>query len=201
MPDDEQPRYQDLPEEELIRLTLDGETRAYDELVKRHSRKLHAMLLQMLRSEADAYDVAQDAFLKAFHSLRYFNGRSAFFTWLYTIAANRARNLLRKRKRENSFSLDNEDTATPLDKRKELEDNSLAGDPSRKAHVTDLKTRLRLAMDHLSPAQREVVTLFDIQGKSFAEISALLGTSEGTLRSRLHYAHKLLQGLLSDEHH
>lgn len=201
MPDDELQRYQDLPDEELIRLTLDGKTRAYDELVKRHSRKLHAMLLQMLRSEADAYDVAQDAFLKAFHSLRYFNGRSAFFTWLYTIAANRARNLLRKRKRENSFSLDSDDSATPMDKRKELEDGSLAGDPSRKAHVTDLKTRLRLAMDHLSPAQREVVTLFDIQGKSFAEISALLGTSEGTLRSRLHYAHKLLQGLLSDEHH
>ncbi len=201
MPDDQQPKYKDLPDEELIRWTLAGETRAYDELVKRHSRKLHAMLLQMLRSEADAYDVAQDSFLKAFHSLRYFNGRSAFFTWLYTIAANRARNLLRKRKRENSFSLDNEDTATPADKRKELEDNSLAGDPTRNAHVTDLKTRLRLAMDHLSPAQREVVTLYDIQGKSFAEISELLGTSEGTLRSRLHYAHKLLQGLLSDEHH
>lgn len=201
MPDEEQPRYKDLPEQELIRLTLDGQTRAYDELVTRHSRKLHAMLLQMLRSEADAYDVAQESFLKAFHSLRYFNGRSAFFTWLYTIAANRARNLLRKRKRENSFSLDNEDSATPLDKRKELEDSSLAGDPSRRAHVTDLKTRLRRAMDQLSPAQREVVTLFDIQGKSFAEISALLNTSEGTLRSRLHYAHKLLQGLLSDEHH
>lgn len=201
MPDEPPPPLSERSDEELIRITLEGNVKAYDVLVKRHSRKLHAMLLQMLRSEADAYDIAQDSFLKAYHSLRYFSGRSAFFTWLYSIAANRARNLLRRKKRENSFSLDNQDDATPIDKRRELADESRAADPTRNAHVSELKKRLRAAMDQLSPAQREVVTLFDIQGKSFAEISALLHITEGTLRSRLHYAHKILQGLLSDEHH
>lgn len=201
MPDEPQPPLSERSDEELIRITLEGNVRAYDILVKRHSRKLHAMLLQMLRSEADAYDIAQDTFLKAYHSLRYFSGRSAFFTWLYSIAANRARNLLRKKKRENSFSLDNQDDATPIDKRRELADESRAADPTRNARVSELNKRLRAAMDQLSPAQREVVTLFDIQGKSFAEISAILNVTEGTLRSRLHYAHKILQGLLSDERH
>lgn len=186
-------------DEELIRHTLDGETRAFDELVKRHSRKLHAMIMQMVGSEADAYDVAQEAFLKAFRSLRYFNGQSAFYTWLYTIAANQARNFLRKRKREKSYSLDNDENGDPLEKSMELADKGLAADPARGAHVTDLKTRLRQALAQLSPNHREVVTLCDIMGLTYLEISRMLNISEGTLRSRLHYAHKQLQGLLTEE--
>ena len=107
MPDQERAEnWSEQSDDDLIRTTLSGETRAFDELIRRHSRKLHAMLLQMLGSEADAYDVAQEAFLRAFRSLRHFNKKSAFYTWLYTIAANQARNFIRKRKREHSFSLD-----------------------------------------------------------------------------------------------
>ncbi len=186
-------------DELLIKQTLAGQTRAFDELVRRHSRKLHAMLMQMVGSEADAYDIAQEAFLKAFRSLRYFNGQSAFYTWLYSIAANQARNFLRKRKRENSFSINNDDKGDPLEKNNELADANLVSDPVRRAQISDLKKKLAAAINELSPAHREVVTLCDIQGMSYAEISQLLNISEGTLRSRLHYAHRQLQGLLADE--
>ncbi len=189
----------EVSDEILIRRTLDGQTRAFDELVRRHSRKLHAMLMQMVGSEADAYDIAQEAFLKAFRSLRYFNGQSAFYTWLYSIAANQARNFLRRRKRENSFSLDKDDKGDPLEKNAELADKGLTGDPVRRAQVADLKKKLAAALNELSPAHREVVTLCDIQGLSYAEIAGMLRISEGTLRSRLHYAHRQLQGLLADE--
>ncbi len=186
-------------DELLIRQTLDGQTQAFDTLVRRHSRKLHAMLMQMVGSEADAYDIAQEAFLKAFRSLRYFNGQSAFYTWLYSIAANQARNFLRKRKRENSFSLNNDEKGDPLEKSNELADTNRVSDPIRQAHINDLKKKLTEAINELSPAHREVVTLCDIRGMSYAEISELLHISEGTLRSRLHYAHRQLQGILADE--
>ncbi len=189
----------EISDELLIKQTLAGETRAFDLLVRRHSRKLHAMLMQMVGSEADAYDIAQEAFLKAFRSLRYFHGQSAFYTWLYSIAANQARNFLRRRKRENTFSLDNDEKGAPLEKSNELADGNRLSDPIRQAQIRDLKQKLELAINELSPAHREVVTLCDIQGMSYAEISELLHISEGTLRSRLHYAHRQLQGMLSDE--
>ncbi len=199
MSNNDHPPLQEQTDEDLIRQTLEGKTRAFDELVRRHSRKLHVMLMQMVGSEADAYDIAQEAFLKAFRSLRYFNGASAFYTWLYTIAANQARNFLHKRKRENSYSIDNTENGDPLEKNPELADAGLAADPVRGAHVTDLKTRLRNAINQLSPSHREVVTLCDIMGMSYPEISKMLHISEGTLRSRLFYAHRQLQGLLADE--
>lgn len=190
---------QDLSDEGLIKLTLEGTTRAYDELVRRHSRRLHVMIMQMVNSEADAYDIAQEAFMKAYHSLRYFNGNSAFYTWLYTIAANQARNFIRKRKRMNTFSIDNDENGDPKEKNAELSDTALAADPVRGANVSDLKKRLRQAIDQLSPSHREVVTLCDIMGMSYTEMSKILKVSEGTLRSRLHYAHRHLQSLLQDE--
>lgn len=200
MSNNEQPAaFADLPDDSLIQLTLQGKTRAYDELVRRHSRRLHSMIMQMVRSEADAYDIAQESFLKAYRSLRYFNGQSAFYTWLYTIAANQARNFLRKRKRERTFSIDNDSKGDQLEKNPELTDQRIEGDPLRRARVGELRVRLKKAIDRLSPNHREVVTLCDIMGLSYPEISQILHISEGTLRSRLHYAHKELQGLLADE--
>ena len=197
-PNEKNEDWSELPDEKLIEITLAGKTRAFDELIHRHSRKLHAMLLQMLGSEADAYDVAQEAFLRAFRSLRYFNGQSAFYTWLYTIAANQARNFLRKRKRERSFSIDDDENGLPLEKDAELADQAVDADPVRGAHIADIKARLQTAMQQLSPAHREVVTLCDIMGLSYQEIAQMLHVSEGTLRSRIFYAHKQLQSLLGD---
>lgn len=191
--------FEPMTDEELIESTLDGQTRAFDELVRRHSRKLHGMLIQMLNSEADAYDVAQDAFLKAFHSLRYFKGQSSFYTWLYSIALNQGRNFLRKRKRENSYSLDDDVKGNPLEKNDELADKGLEADPVRRANLSDLRRKLQQAISRLSPAHQEVINLCDIQGLGHAEIAQRLNLSEGTVRSRLHYAHRQLQGILEDE--
>lgn len=193
--------YAELPDTTLVEETVAGKTRAFDELIRRHSRKLHAMLFNMVGNEADAYDIAQESFLKAFNALRYFNGKSAFYTWLYAIAANQGRNFLRKRKRENNYSLDNTENGDPFEKDARLADTGLESDPVRQAQVKDLKVKLLNAIDSLSPAHREVVVLCDIQGLSYGEISKLLRISEGTLRSRLHYAHKQLQGVLADERH
>ena len=193
--------FSEMEDELLIQKTLEGQTRAFDELVRRHSRKLNAMLIAMLNSEADAYDVAQTSFLKAFHSLRYFKGQSSFYTWLYSIALNQARNFLRKRKRErdNSYSLDNDENGDPLEKNADLSDTNRASDPVRQANIAELRKKLQRAISQLSPAHQEVINLCDIQGLSYPEISKIINISEGTLRSRLHYARRQLQGLLAEE--
>ncbi len=193
--------FSEMEDELLIQKTLEGQTRAFDELVRRHSRKLNAMLIAMLNNEADAYDVAQTSFLKAFHSLRYFKGQSSFYTWLYSIALNQARNFLRKRKRErdNSYSLDNDENGDPLEKNADLSDTNRASDPVRQANIAELRKKLQRAISQLSPAHQEVINLCDIQGLSYPEISKIINISEGTLRSRLHYARRQLQGLLAEE--
>ncbi|MBQ3240066.1 MAG: sigma-70 family RNA polymerase sigma factor [Akkermansia sp.] len=193
--------FSEMEDELLIQKTLEGQTRAFDELVRRHSRKLNAMLIAMLNNEADAYDVAQTSFLKAFHSLRYFKGQSSFYTWLYSIALNQARNFLRKRKRErdNSYSLDNDENGDPLEKNTDLSDTNRASDPVRQANIAELRKKLQRAISQLSPAHQEVINLCDIQGLSYPEISKIINISEGTLRSRLHYARRQLQGLLAEE--
>ena len=191
--------YSELEDEELIALTLKGKTRAFDELTRRHSRKLHVMLYQMLGSEADAYDVAQESFLKAYHSLRYFNGQSAFYTWLYTIAANNARNFIRKRKRERTERIDDDENGNQHEKNDDLADTSRESDPVRGAHIKDLRRKLRNAISQLSPSHQEIVTLCDIAGMPYPDIAKMLNISEGTLRSRLHYAHLHLQSILQDD--
>ncbi len=188
--------YQDESDESLVKKATAGETRAFDVLVLRHSKRLHLMLLQILRSEADAYDVAQDAFIKAFTSLRYFNGKSAFYTWLYSIALNHTRNFLRKRKRERTSSLDRDDFEIALDKRMEIADPT--SEPTKPIEDNELMAQIKQAIAQLPLAQREVVVLVDIMEMSYAEVSEILNVREGTLRSRLHYAHQQLQGLLAD---
>ena len=101
--------YTTLEDTELVARAREGDSRAFDELVIRHSRKLHATLYQMTDNYDDAYDIAQEAFSKAYRALRYFNGQSAFYTWLHSIAVNHARNFLKKRNRRMTYSLDDDE--------------------------------------------------------------------------------------------
>lgn len=175
--------YTTLEDTELVARAREGDSRAFDELVIRHSRKLHATLYQMTDNYDDAYDIAQEAFSKAYRALRYFNGQSAFYTWLHSIAVNHARNFLKKRNRRMTYS---------------LADETDGADPERRTHLNELQLKINEALKKLSTKHREVVVLHDVKGLNHTEISALLGISEGTLRSRLHYAHKELQGLLAE---
>ena len=87
----------------------------------------------------------------------------------------------------------------PKEKNIDLADGSREADPLRNANVGDLKTRLKYALSQLSPEHREVVQLCDIAGMNYSEVAAMLKIPEGTLRSRLHYAHRYMQSLLKDE--
>lgn len=188
----------ELTDEELVTRSKDGITIAYDELVIRHSRKLTATLYQMTSNYDDAFDIAQEAFAKAYRSLKFFNGQSAFYTWLHSIALNHARNFLKRRNKRMTYSMDDDEYGNHADKDIHLADESQEADPEKSIQMSELNIKLKDALSKLSKKHRDIVIMHDVNGLSHTEISTVLNISEGTLRSRLHYAHKQLQALLSD---
>lgn len=188
--------YSAFDDEELVRRTQSGDALAFDELFRRFSPRVYGLVYNMTSHHEDTNDLVQDIFSKAYRSIKGFKGKSSFYTWIHSIAVNMAINFLKKRGRRQQMSLD--DLEGGLQNDKDLADLIEKRDPLREANLNDLKERLNEAMMKLSHDHRAVVTMFDIQGMPHAEIAKILGVSEGTVRSRLFYAHRQLQAHLGD---
>ncbi|MDA8977134.1 sigma-70 family RNA polymerase sigma factor [Akkermansiaceae bacterium] len=184
------------PDHELVRRAQDGNTRAFDDLVVKYSPKLYGMVYHMTANKEDTHDLLQDIFAKAYRSLKRFRGKSTFYTWIYSISTNMTLNFLKKRKRRSALSLDNVDSG--IQNNDAMVDLGHASNPRHQSNVNELQKKMNEALQALSEDHRAVVTMFDIQGVPHAEISRILGVTEGTVRSRLFYAHKQLQGHLQE---
>ena len=184
------------PDIELVARTQDGDARAFDELVVKYSPRLYGLVYNMTSNHEDANDLLQDVFAKAFRSIKGFRGKSSFYTWIHSIAFNMTINFLKKRGRRFQMSLDDVDLNIQNDK--EFIELTASSSPVREADLGELQQKLNESMLKLSPEHRAVVTMFDIQGMPHAEISKILGVSEGTVRSRLFYAHRQLQAHLEE---
>jgi len=184
------------PDAELVQRAQEGDTRAFDELVMKYSRKLYGLVYNMTSNKEDTHDLLQDIFAKAYRSLKRFRGKSTFYTWIYSISVNMSLNFLKKRKRRAGYSFDDIDSGIQNDPA--FIDQAYHANPRRQSNINELQKKLNEAMQELSEDHRSVVTMFDIQGMPHAEISRILGVSEGTVRSRLYYAHKQLQGYLEE---
>jgi len=184
------------PDRELVRLAQEGNTQAFDQLVIKFSPRLYGMVYHMTSNKEDTHDLLQDIFAKAYRSLKRFRGKSSFYTWIYSIATNMTLNFLKKRKRRATWSLDDVDSGIQNDEA--MVDVGHSANPRHQSGVNELQKKLNEAMQSLSEDHRAVVTMFDIQGIPHAEISKILKVSEGTVRSRLFYAHQQLQGHLEE---
>lgn len=180
----------------LVERAQNGDTSAFDVLVMKYSGKLYGLIYHMTSNREDSNDLLQDVFARAYRSLKRFRGQSAFYTWIYTIATNLTLNFLKKRGRRQTYSLDDIDQGIERDQ--EFIEATSGSDPFREAGLNELQQKLNEAMMKLSEDHRAVVTMFDIQGLPHAEIAKIVKVSEGTVRSRLFYAHRQLQSLLSD---
>lgn len=180
----------------LVARAQTGDTAAFDQLVVKYSPRLYGMIYHMTSNKEDANDLMQDVFAKAYRSLSRFRGKSSFYTWIYAIGTNMTLNFLKKRKRRATWSLDDIDSGIQNDDA--MVDIAHAANPRHQSDVNELQKKLNEAMQSLSDDHRAVVTMFDIQGIPHAEISKILKVSEGTVRSRLFYAHKQLQGHLEE---
>jgi RNA polymerase sigma-70 factor (ECF subfamily) len=150
----------------------------------------------MTSNHEDTNDLLQDIFSKAYRSIKGFQGKSSFSTWMHSISVNMAINFLKKRARRMTMSLDDVDNGIANDA--EFIQATSDFDPRHRANLSELQKKLNEAMMKLSEQHRVVVTMFDIQGMPHAEIAKILKVSEGTVRSRLFYAHRQLQNHLQE---
>lgn len=208
-----------LEDSVLVNSAQAGDTEAFDALVLRHSAKLYGLVFHMTSSHEDTDDLLQEIWAKVYRSLSSFRGASRFSTWLHSIAVHMTLNFLKRRSRRTTVSLD---AASPgaggagggaaaegadfgwggggLGGGLRITEEGLVNTqtPHSETHLSELQARLSQALDQLSPEHRAVVSMFDIQGIPHSEIARIMGVSEGTVRSRLFYAHRQLQSLLSD---
>ncbi|MEX1120041.1 MAG: sigma-70 family RNA polymerase sigma factor [Terrimicrobiaceae bacterium] len=186
----------DISDEELVARTQAGDAEAFDALIVRYSPRLYGLVYNMTSNHEDTNDLLQDIFSKAFRSIHSFRGKSSFYTWMHSIGVNMSINFLKKRGRRYALSLDDVDSGIQNDP--DFLEATATTDPRREANLTELQKRLNEAMQKLSNDHRAVVTMFDIQGMPHSEIAKILKVSEGTIRSRLFYAHRQLQNYLQE---
>jgi len=176
----------------IIARVLDGDAEAFEPLVTANQSSVYNLALKMLRNPDDAYDVAQEAFIKAFRSLSGFKGESSFSSWLYRITANMCLDFLRKNKKRAA-------PITYLDdemEQRELELPDMRYNPETELERTELRLAIDDALAQLPAQQRSILLLRELNGMSYSEISEALELEPGTVKSRLFRARAALAKIL-----
>ena len=170
-------------DQELVLRAQRGDKRAYELLVMKYQRKLGRLLSRWVRDPAEVEDVTQEAFIKAYRALPSFRGDSAFYTWLYRIAINTAKNYLVAlgRRAPTSTSFDNEE-AEGFEDAEQLRDSASPEDELLGKQIAETVNR---AMVALPDDLRQAITLREIEGLSYEEISDAMNCPIGTVRSRI----------------
>ncbi len=184
------------PDELLVTEAQKGSREAFGKLVTHYHDMVYGLAYGVLNHREAALDVAQDVFLKVFHEISRFQGKSKFKTWLYRISVNAAIDQQRKIRPSDSIDatdVSDEDGVAPL----VLVD--LKQDPSESAHQEELKKVVAKALDKLTPEQRAILVLREWQGLSYEEIAEVLAIEIGTVMSRLFYARKRLGEILGEK--
>lgn len=182
----------------LVERSQRGDLAAFDALVTRHRSRVYGQILTMVRNEADAWDLAQDTFLKAWRALPKFEGQSAFSTWVYRIAHNTTLDWIRARKIQGTSEF-NEAVETHVAAGATTTPHG-EGRPDDRLAQSELGRRIHDALGELSPEHRAVILLREVEGRSYEEIAEIAACTLGTVMSRLFYARKKLQILLADVH-
>jgi RNA polymerase sigma-70 factor (ECF subfamily) len=188
----------DVTESELIRQAQNGNTGAFDELVGRFRNRVFGMIYNMVHNEQDAWDLAQDSFVKAWKSIGRFRGQSSFYTWLYRIVMNVTIDWLRKKQVKGSGAeFDDSIQLKDIDPASRTVPKADAL-PHEKMERQEIRARIEAAIAQLSPEHRAVILMKEMEDMQYHEIAESLGCSIGTVMSRLFYARKRLQNMLRD---
>ncbi len=182
---------------QLVARSQAGDTSAFNELVTRYRSRAFSMIYQMTRNEQDAWDLAQDGFVKAWKSIGRFRGQSSFYTWLYRILMNVTIDSLRRKHIASGTEFDDQiglrqiEPGAATAPRAELQ-------PAEKISDKEIRGRIDEAIAKLSPEHRAAIVMREIDGLEYSEIAEQMDCSIGTVMSRLFYARKKLQALLKD---
>ena len=174
-----------IPEEDLIRDALAGDTSSYGELVERFQDRLYNSMMQIVGNHDEAEDVVQDSFVQAYIKLDTFQGNSKFFTWLYRIAFNNALSKRRRKRTDLSIEQSREITGTDPEDRSEAPEVPLL----REEQVS----LVHVALNLLSEEHRSILVLREMDELAYEEIAEILKINIGTVRSRLSRARNQLK--------
>lgn len=176
-----------ISDDELVALAIGGDKLAFQSLIERYEAKAFRLSMRILRNKADAEDVVQESFVKAFLSLSTFQSRSSFYTWLFRIVYHMSIDHQRRvgRRREQG-DLENQETGS--------QSTFFVSDktPYESLTAKEDKEKLNKALDTLSDEHRATIVLRELEGLSYEEISLITKVSSGTVMSRLHHARKKL---------
>lgn len=178
-----------VTDQQLVERVQNGDNKAFDLLVRKYQHKVVSLVSRYVNDHAEALDVAQEAFIKAWRALPNFRGDSQFYTWIYRIAVNTAKNYLVSRgRRPTAYASDVDDQ----------EDQALQGKmkdvdtPEALALTDEIRDTVLAAIDHLPEDLRTAIVLREIEGMSYDEIADVMDCPIGTVRSRLFRAREAI---------
>ncbi|MEJ2630034.1 MAG: RNA polymerase sigma factor RpoE [Acidihalobacter sp.] len=180
---------QEVADVELVRRVQAGDTRAFDLLVLKYQHKILHLIGRYVHDPVAAQDVAQEAFIKAYRGLRNFRGDSAFYTWLYRIAINTAKNFLVTESRRTPDYEVNAEDAEHLNGESGLKEYAT---PERELLSEEIKQQIFKAMEDLPEDLRSAIVLRELEGMSYEEIAQVMECPIGTVRSRIFRAREAI---------
>ncbi|HEX7644639.1 MAG TPA: RNA polymerase sigma factor RpoE [Burkholderiaceae bacterium] len=174
----------------LVERVQRGDKKAFELLVIKYQRKLMRLVSRLVRDQAEAEDVVQEAFIKAYRALPQFRGESAFYTWLYRIGINTAKNYLVTQGRRAPTSTEtNAEEAETFDDAEQLRDINT---PESMLATKQIASTVNVAMESLPEELRVAISLREIEGLSYDEIAEAMGCPIGTVRSRIFRAREAI---------
>lgn len=187
-----------LADEELISRMRRGDETAFAIVIKRHNRRLYRTARSIVRDDAEAEDIVQETYVRAFRNVDGFRGQSRLATWLTRIALNEALDRLRRRRPHVELAaiddVDNRSEGSLMS----LFGGEAAADPERSASRAEIRRLVEGAIDALPAAFRTVFVLRDVEGMSIEETAAELDLKPETVKTRLHRARRQLRDALAD---
>lgn len=184
-----------MNETDIVRRAKQGDSHAFEQLVTQYEKQIYNLAYHYTGNEHDAMDASQEIFLKVYRFLPQFNEESLFSTWLYRVASNVCKDVLRKRyaKNEVSFSVFNDD-----EEEYTFDVPDMRYDPSSELERKELRKEIHQSLSALSPDHREILILRDIVGLSYEDISSSLELGQGTVKSRIARAREKLRAKLAE---
>ena len=193
------PEIEDGPSDlDLVQKCRKGDQRAFEVLVQRYRGKVYSMIYNLINNDADAWDLSQEVFIKAWKALPKFEERASFYTWLYRIAHNVCYDAMRKKRIKGVSEFDDamHNRVAPG----AMTAPNAVLEPDMAMQQGELGVKIRQALEQLSEEHRTAICLKEINGLRYHEIAEVMNCSTGTVMSRLFYARKKLQEILKNEY-
>lgn len=179
---------QQLQDEDIINMVLQGDKKAYALLIERYQHFVFTLIKRIINNHEDAEELTQDVFIKAFHALGDYKGTSKFSTWLYTIARNISLSYMRKQK----AAIVSDEILTSI--------NGYSRDTEQSLEKKNRKAVINNAINHLEPSEAQVLTLFYIQEQTIDEIAIILDMNPGNVKVKLFRSRKKLKEILNRDY-